>query len=65
MTFEQRLATALFLLLTLVMIYAMFTGTLDVSLAISALTGLVATIAGGKSLVDLLKKDTKKEKSDD
>lgn len=61
MTFEQRFATACLILLSSVLIYAMFTGKLDISLAITTLTGLIATLLAGKSALELLRKPDDKE----
>lgn len=64
MTFEQRFASACLLLLAVVLIYAMFTGQLDITLAISSLTGLIATLIAGKSILDQVRKPNKGNEND-
>lgn len=63
-TFEQRFASACLLLLAVVLIYAMFTGQLDITLAISSLTGLIATLIAGKSILDQVRKPNKGNEND-
>lgn len=61
MTFEQRFASACLLLLTTVLVYAMLTGKLDVGLAISAITGVIVAVLGGKGIADVIRKSDDKE----
>lgn len=63
-TFEQRFASACLLLLAVVLVYAMFTGQLDITLAITSLTGLIATLIAGKSLLDQVRKPNQETKND-
>lgn len=65
-TFEQRFASACLLLLTGVLIYAGATGQLNASLAITSITGLIASLIAGKSIYDGIRKGSKdKETTDD